>query len=73
MSAAPTGTPPPSALPSETRCGFKPERGEVERAAGAAEAALDFVRDEERAGLRRHASLIAAAKAGVSGRTPPSP
>ena len=30
-SAAPIGTPPPSALPTETRCGFRPRVIEVER------------------------------------------
>ena len=49
-SAAPIGTPPPSALPTDMRCGFRPMRREVERIAGAAEAALHFVGDQQRAG-----------------------
>ena len=49
------------------------KRGGVERPAGAAEAALHFVGDEQRAGAPRSALSIAAAVSRESGRTPPSP
>ena len=49
-----------------------PSACEVERVAGAAQAALDLVGDEQRAGLLARLA-DAAANAGVSGRTPPSP
>ena len=66
------GTPPPSALPTVTRSGVEAERLEVERRAGAAEAALDLVGDEQRAGARA-GGFDRRRELGVIGRTPPSP
>ena len=50
--AAPTGMPPPSALPSATRSGVRPIAGEYEELSGSAGSALHFVRDEQRARSR---------------------
>ena len=52
ISAAPTGTPPPSALPDRDQVRLEAQRAEVERLSGPSEAALDFVGDEQRSGLR---------------------
>ena len=49
-SAAPTGTPPPSALPTEIRSGRRPSACEIERITGSAEPGLHLVGDIERAG-----------------------
>ena len=71
-SAAPIGKPPPSALADRDQVRRQAERPEREHRAGAAEAALDLVGDEQRAGPLA-GLLDGPASAGDIGRTPPSP